>query len=641
MQIPPRCKFIFFSLLPAAAVVLLLALTELALRALWPSLAAPLVTVVTLEDGNEYYQVNRRYLDRYFPAGSPMIPDLKPSTFRRNKDRSTFRIFCVGESSMAGTPYELSATIPALLRKQLRHLEPTMQIEVVNFGAAAVNTNVVADLMPHLLALEPDLILLYAGHNEFYGPDGAGASWIERIFPALTRFKYSARGLALVRLLQHAFAGPDPRAGERNLMKQVSQGMHVELGSAIAQRIFDRYRENLRRMFRETRRAGVPVIASDVASNLSFPPFAYTEEEGFDSLPSLFASGRYGDLRARLDAFRSRDSTNAFIEYWSGRTAQATGNPGRAAALLRRARDYDLLKFRAPETMNVILRQVCAAEGVPCLAADSLLCASSPGGITDSTLFCEHLHPNVRGYDQIARLFARAILHEHLLPDPEGRSLLPLDPDSLSIAWLDLAFADLSLRNLTQHWPFTASRWTMTSFDTADAPRREIAIALYNRKVGWDEASSLFVDYAIRTGRYPDAIRTLSALLEEHPERYPARYTLADVWKMAGHPGRALGEYGRVIASRRDYAPGYVEAGLLENNMGEFDTAEAHLREALRLTEHQDVPALRGRIYYGLAATVANRGHVADAKRLIGESLRLLPSFQPGLQLRRQLDSAR
>ncbi len=637
----PRFKRIVFSFVPVAVIILMLAFAELALRVFSPSLAAPLVSVTTLEDGNEYYQVNRRYLERYFSAGSPMIPDLKPSTFRRVKDKSVFRVFCVGESSMAGTPYEMSATIPALLRTQLRHLDPGRTIEVVNFGASAVNTNVIADLMPSLLALQPDLILLYAGHNEFYGPDGVGASWIERQLPVLTEYKYRARGLVLIRLFQHALRDLAPRRQERNLMKQVSQGMRVELESAEAQRIFFRFQENLRRIFREARREGIPVIASDVASNLSFPPFAYREEEGFDGIPLMFASARYADLETLLAGFRSRDSTNGFIEYWSGRTAVATGDSRRGAALLRRAKDYDLLKFRAPEMTNVTLRRVCTDEGVPCLSADSLLCALSPRGITDSALFCEHLHPNVRGYDQITRLFAREILRENLLPGADGGSLLPFDPDSLSIPWLDMAYAELSLRNLTEHWPFTGVHLRMTSFDTADGPRQQIAIDLYNRTVGWDEASSRFVEYALRKGLYPDAIRMLSALLAEHPERSSLHYTLANVWKSAGQPGRALKEYMRAIVLKSDFASGYVEAGLLENNMGEFESAEEHLKRALQLTGDQGIPALRGRIYYGLAAIRANKGDFNKAHSLLDESLRILPSFQPAIQLRHQLDSAR
>jgi tetratricopeptide (TPR) repeat protein len=97
----------------------------------------------------------------------------------------------------------------------------------------------------------------------------------------------------------------------------------------------------------------------------------------------------------------------------------------------------------------------------------------------------------------------------------------------------------------------------------------------------------------------------------------------------------------RAIVLKSDFASGYVEAGLLENNMGEFESAEEHLKRALQLTGDQGIPALRGRIYYGLAAVRANKGDFNKAHSLLDESLRILPSFQPALQLRHQLDSAR
>jgi hypothetical protein len=178
-------------------------------------------------------QVNRSYLERYFPASAPMVPELKPALMRARKTKEVFRVFCIGESSMFGTPYELSATIPALVRKQLRHLYPGSEIEVLNFGASAINSNVIEDLAPALADLNPDAVLLYFGHNEFYGPDGVGAPWIEKKFPFLTRLKYRARDIRIVRLAQRMLGSlmrgsPDE---ERNLMKQVSRGATVERGS--------------------------------------------------------------------------------------------------------------------------------------------------------------------------------------------------------------------------------------------------------------------------------------------------------------------------------------------------------------------------------------------------------------------------
>ena len=124
---------------------------------------------------------------------------------------------------MVGVPFGMAATIPALVRKQLRRLYPDLDIEVVNLGASAINTNVIREMVPQFLSLDPDLVLVYAGHNEFYGPEGVGASWIDRQMHGITPWKYRARRLPIVQVLQRWIAGLGMKQndGAMNLMRQV------------------------------------------------------------------------------------------------------------------------------------------------------------------------------------------------------------------------------------------------------------------------------------------------------------------------------------------------------------------------------------------------------------------------------------
>ena len=121
-----RGKRILFSLLPAALLLLALVAAELAVRRTSPSASAPLVLTATY-DGIEWNVVNRAHLKKYFPASSPLIPELKPSLFRARKIPGTLRVFCLGSSSMYGTPYDMTANIPGFVRKQLRHLRPNVR----------------------------------------------------------------------------------------------------------------------------------------------------------------------------------------------------------------------------------------------------------------------------------------------------------------------------------------------------------------------------------------------------------------------------------------------------------------------------------------------------------------------------------
>jgi tetratricopeptide (TPR) repeat protein len=630
----PGKKRLLFRLLSALFPVVLILLVELSLRLFSPSLASPFVREAVV-DTVRMLQVNRSYLERYFPANAPMVPELKPSLIRARKERGIFRVFCIGESSMFGTPYELSATIPALVRKQLRHLFPAAEVEVVNFGASAINSNVIADLAPRMAGLDPDVVLLYLGHNEFYGPDGVGAPWIEKEFPFLTELKYRARSIRIVRLAQRGLASFGHRTPdeERNLMKQVSRGATVESGSAEEERVLRRFEENLHGIIRVFRNRGIPVIASDVSSNLMFPPFLSRARH--DEIPPLIASGKAGEALRRLE---SLDAADAFTDYWRGRAYLQLGKSAEAARFLRRARDEDLLKFRAPARTDSIIHSVCRREGIPCLAVDSLLSSLSPAGITGQTLFWEHLHPNVRGYDLISRAFVEEMLRLHIVPPGAGVStLLPFDADSLSLPWLDLAYGEISVRALTGRWPFTDFSSPSPLLDSADATEKKMVTDLYLKKTGWTDGCLQFASYEENSGRPRDALRTYGALIEEYPFEFYPRYRRAAILRDAGDITRAVAEYRRAIALNPVHVYALTDLGLILNNTGEFDEARAHLTKALELTGGKDLTLLRAQICYGLAAISANTGDIPKALESVDASLRLSPSYAPARLLRAQL----
>jgi len=171
----PLWKRILFSILPAARLVVALVAAEVILR--WESPVPPAKLAEEVQfDGITWYQTNRAFLGKYFPSGSPLMPEFKTALFRKEKSPSTFRVMCLGSSTMFGTPYDMNANIQGILRRQLRHRYPSLEWEVINWGASAINSNVVRDFADDLLEFKPDLIIVYMVHNDYYGRIGWSAS---------------------------------------------------------------------------------------------------------------------------------------------------------------------------------------------------------------------------------------------------------------------------------------------------------------------------------------------------------------------------------------------------------------------------------------------------------------------------------
>jgi tetratricopeptide (TPR) repeat protein len=633
-------RFIFLAL-PYVALVGVLWLVNIILPHLAPSLDLPFTRDIKEEDIS-YRQINRAYLAPFFPAGSPLIPELKSTYLLQAKKNNSFRVLCLGESAMFGVPFQIGATIPALVRKQLRHLYPDMEIEVINLGASAINSNVIREMVPEFLSLEPDLVLVYTGHNEFFGPEGIGASWLEQQLPFLTPWKYRVRRWPLFVGVQRWIGGGSGTKadGERNLMRQVSGGAEIALNSPAAQRVFRQFEENLRDIVQGFRSHAVPLVLGDLSSNLMFPPFAPRPGAHPEELSSAIAEGRFAEAESLITRGLDADSVNAYYLYWRGRLSLSTGDSGSAVRFLERARDNDLLKFRAPGRINEIIRKIGREESVPVLPVDSLLRARSPHGITDTTFFCEHLHFTFSGYDLVAREFVQAIVNERVVRPPHQPtgSLLPFDADSLSVPWIDLGYGALSIRALTSRWPFTDMPRRSDVLERCEAWELEIVRELYSGKVGWTDACLQYADNARRHHKHAAMLTTLSALVEEYPWTYLFRYGYAAALEGAGRKSDAMEQYRRAIALKPGFPQANLDCALLLIDEGQYDEAQRHLQTVLAASGGAATSTdFRPMALYALAVIAANRDSLSTSLGLLEESLRLAPEYRAALDLRAQL----
>lgn len=639
----PLWKKMVFALLPAALLVALLAGAEVLLRVVDPVPPEPFVHEVTF-DGVTWYETNRAWLRRYFPAGSPMVPEFKTVLFRKEKTPRTFRVICLGGSTMYGTPYDMNATIPGILRRQLRHRYPGLEWEVINLGASAINSNVVRDLSGELLMFDPDLIVVYMGHNEYYGPDGVGASFAEKLIPALTPVKYRLRELRLMRkaeewLVGTAAGGKDP-AG---LMQQVSGGHHVRYGSAESDRILAHFEDNLDAILSVFADAGVPVVLSDVASNLMFPPFAGDSLIGGMAAGDFIRvmeeenrAGRHDAMLERVSRLDPAGAQDPHAAYWKGVALRHLGRVPEAVAALEAARDADLLKFRAPGAVNAILHRVAEQRGVLCVRADSLLRGASPDGIPGDALFWEHLHPTPAGYYTIAGGILDAITRSGLIPTPAATAVpLPFSFDSLHICWLDLAYGDVSIAHLTGRWPFDRYQREPLVLRGADPLQVQIALEVHGRRVQWNEACYRSATLFWRTGRLEDALTTYRAMLEEYPYSFYTNYLAGSLLNVMGRTEEAAVFMRTSIRSNPGYLPARLDMGLLEVNAGRFGEGEALLlqvvREAGPAPEEQ---RMKANALYGLGAAAANQGDLPKAMEAIGQALAIAPGYPDALRLR-------
>jgi NAD(P)-dependent dehydrogenase (short-subunit alcohol dehydrogenase family) len=154
--------------------------------------------------------------------------------------------------------------------------------------------------------------------------------------------------------------------------------------------------------------AGVPVYVGTVASNeRDQPPFlslhdpaapAADREGALERSRAALAAGDAAAAEAGAREAVRLDEGAADAWYALGRALEAVGRHSEARAAFLAAKDRDALRFRAPEAINDLLRELVPATGAVLVDSQRALAAQATNRIIGDELMLEHLHPNVRGY---------------------------------------------------------------------------------------------------------------------------------------------------------------------------------------------------------------------------------------------------
>jgi Tfp pilus assembly protein PilF/lysophospholipase L1-like esterase len=655
----PRMRKVFW-LITLSLPVLILVLLETGLRIAHYGGDLDLVLPRTVA-GREYYLINRAVAHRYFPGVGAAIPEPRDQTFLKIKGPHVRRIFCLGESTMAGFPYDFHATAPSFLADRLQQMFPEDTIEVINVGLSAIGSYVILDFLQELAEYSPDLFIVYTGHNEFYGIYGLGSSlapgsaWTTRLTIGLLRF----RTFLLVRnLYASAFSSSRPAAAQDGtLMEQVVGKGVILLGSPEYDEARTVFRENIGRMIDAAQARGIPIMFSALVSNLKdHPPFSPvfaqgTSEEMRRRYVSILATAHHlltsGDPHAAFDESNRAiaiDSSHAGGWFLRGTAAYALGDNQNADRSFRRAKDLDALRFRATEDFQEVLIAACAERHVRVIRTDSVFAAASPHGIVGAELMTEHLHPNLRGYFLMGKGMAEAMREGGILfPRERWASARVLD----DAAYLDLstvsAFDSLTgaIRTalLTQHWPFPA-RATLGGYEPT-SPEAVIAYAYVRGTESWSGSRYKMATLYGEKKRFDLAARECLALAKAVPSSYEPVLRAADYFQMGGDVRNAEACYRRSFRTEPNpYAP--LKLGIMLLEAGRDAEAEDQLRIALdpahRFVGHLDATATSA-AHYLLGVAAAKHTRFGEARAEIDAALRIDPSNGGARSLLAQIEA--
>ena len=639
-------------LLPIAAAVLL----ELALRIAG---YGPDLSLFIPQDirGQRYLVMNPEVKSRYF-ARIGFNPSTSSDMFRMPKPAGTFRIFCLGGSTTVGYPYSFNVAFSTFLRDHLRKVFPERPVEVINVGMTATNSFTTLDMARDLMDYQPDLLLVYDGHNEFYGALGAashesfgGSRW-------LTNLSLRAIHLRTFVLIRDAIAGALRLAGSEDkaqplgtMMERLARGQFIPYGSPTYDSGLETFRANLRDLAGLCREHGVPLILSTQVSNLrDLEPFVSGERPDLPvdvirrrdaAINENMTALMNGEFPRSLDAITramALDSLRAETHFRMARVLDTLGRDRDARIHYQRARDLDQLRFRTSADFNAAILE--RQDGPACRVVDMerVFMAHSPDSLIGRSLLFEHLHPRSFGYFLMAEAYADAIRASGILGDEAAWAAR--DTVAPEARWaervvtpLDEKMAERRTEVLMSGWPFR------DQFPIVDAADRSDTIALIadrlvRAQVGWLEAHEQAATHYLGRNDLPDAALELRTIINQVPYLSVQPYLrLARVLLDMGQPG----EVERVLRASLAVEPTI----LAYRALGDLALRGNRPAEAATLYEQTfSFPqALPEQVENGtlLALSYERAGMAAQAEGRIMKVLALKPDHREGVDLLRRL----
>ncbi|HMC85922.1 MAG TPA: hypothetical protein VKI61_10365, partial [Chitinophagaceae bacterium] len=431
-------------------------------------------------------------------------------------------------------PYFHNGSFHRWLLYRLMHEFPDKQFEVINLSLTAVNSYTIRGFAKGLIQYQPDAVLVYSGHNEYYGTLGVGAVNKIGSNPNFIKLVLMSRGLRIVQLLTNIFQSAKTESNlskeykGQTLMQRMVADQQIPFGSPLYEKGIAQFTSNMDETLKFFSDNAVPVFVSNVVSNeMDIKPFVSIQpdsirfagfKKNFVSGVSAFNSGDWKNAEQLLETADHVYHEHALCNYYLGKLAYQRGDYPLAKMYLIKAKDLDGLRFRAPSGINEVITKLCSKYPFAHLVdTKAAFDSSSVNHIIGSGLMLEHVHPNLMGYAIISNAFYEALKNGHIVSVAKDNEMsLHQLLQSMPITAVDSLTGSIRIAKLKRSWPFNEVLSADAVIPIA-TEEQKLADGIVNEHRRWPEAMEELYNYYLEKNDLSKAKTVMEAGILEHP----------------------------------------------------------------------------------------------------------------------------
>ena len=504
------------------------------------ALALPLITLIVLEVGlrtfnygNDYklfetFQVENQpdYLvmnpeigKKYFRSTN-YKPDNHKDIFLKKKTSNTFRIAVQGASTVVGFPFYHSGAFPAMLEQRLAQTFPEKNIEVINTAMTAVNSYTLLDFADEIIAQQPDVVIIYAGHNEYYGALGAGSSTSVGNSPWLVRTYLKAKKLRLFQWLENTYlnlskTSSKAKKSDITMMEKMAKHQRIALDSGKYNAGISQFKANMALLLSKYQKHHIPVIISTLVSN---------EKETKPFISELKIDTAQFNNTIKYNRRKAADIANIDAEaaYLLGQF-YLNRNTDSAAVYLHRAKELDMLRFRAPETINMAIKELSKTYNCHLVNMEEVFLKYTGNCSIGNKLLTEHLHPNVEGHFVMADAFYHKIKALNLLDDWHNEISFEEAFRAISVTKIDSIRGQMVVENLKKSWPYdltqSGKHYESTFFEEERPTYEQLrALDIFNGVAPRGKVMAEMYKWYHQNGQLEECLKIVETDINDYPE---------------------------------------------------------------------------------------------------------------------------
>lgn len=584
-------KSVFWVVTICLPFALLLAL-EFSLR--WAGFGKTIPLFMENPQAPHYLLPTPKVVQRYF-ADESLAPNvtIEPNFFLKEKPKDGLRIIVQGGSTAAGFPYGLGASIAGMLDYRLKQTFPDRPVEVINTALSAVNSYTLLDFADEIIEQQPDAVLIYAGHNEFLGILGAGSAYTAANSHGATLMYLKLKDLRIFQLMQKMYAAmvtPDiSKASEtsRTVMAKVAKHKNIPVDSELFQAGVSQFEQNMGLLLAKYQKAGIPVFISTIASNLKDQK-PFSSKPVPDTLQPLMAKPIENLSPSDTQTLQEQAAGNADINFRLGQAFYQRGDYQQARSYFEAARQHDLLRFRAPNETNQIIKKLAKQPGVTLVDAEADLVSASEHGIIGARLMIEHLHPTVAGYFEIADSFYQALhASDTFGPFAEPISTFAAKRE-LPLFAAEEYWGKAKIAGLLADYPFSPTPQPV-KYPVRRTWQDELGMAAYLKKVDWIQLATETQKRAVAEGKQLEIIKSVKLLADAIPNDVSLNMQAGSTLIRANRPAEALRYLKRVILEQPEHLNAHLALGHAYANIQRLRQALVYLEKAQGIAPNNKV----------------------------------------------------